>query len=223
MKAKALIEENNRKRKLLTKDNETYYTGLLLYIRTSSNKSEQETEEILMEVLDHLLEAQAEGRTAADVFGDNPEAYAKEIAGELPAAMPKEVVKTLAMMGFIFLGVSCFVTGLLTTILSYGFDLLEPVYELYVGSFVVKGAASLFVVYALVAGTLKYLRQSAFRQVNRKKEFWTVFLAVAGITVMFMAGHYFIPPFGPVIGFPVYWLMAIGAVCYGAGRWLLKK
>ncbi|WP_407638856.1 hypothetical protein [Bacillus niameyensis] len=34
--AKKLIEENNRKRELLTEENEKYYSDLMLYIRVQS-------------------------------------------------------------------------------------------------------------------------------------------------------------------------------------------
>ena len=45
--AKFLIEENNRKRKLLTKDNEAFYDDLLIYIRLQMSLSEQQSEEVL--------------------------------------------------------------------------------------------------------------------------------------------------------------------------------
>ena len=58
MDAKLLIEENNKKRKLLTKENEAYYDDLLVYIRLQLTLSEQQSEEVLMEMLDHLIEGQ---------------------------------------------------------------------------------------------------------------------------------------------------------------------
>lgn len=223
MRAKELIQENNRKRELLNKENEKYYDGLLIYIRTSFNKSEQETEEILLEVLDHLLEAQDEGRTAKEVFGDNPQAYAQEIVGELPTAMPKEIVKLAAMAGLIFLGVFAFVTGLFTTILSYGFNLGNSVYRLPLGSLTVGVAASLLVAYLFIGGLLRYVRWSAFRQINKIKEFIMSCL-IGGVTFgIFVTGLYFLPRFGPLLEIPVYWLILIGAVLYGTGKWLEKK
>ncbi|OEF97171.1 DUF1129 family protein [Desulfuribacillus alkaliarsenatis] len=53
-----------------------YYEDMLIYIRFSYNKSDQEVEEVLSELLDHLLDAQAEGKTAYEVFGDEPKKYA---------------------------------------------------------------------------------------------------------------------------------------------------
>jgi len=223
MNVKELIEENNRKRELLSKENEQYYSGLLLYIRTSFNKPEQETEEILMEVLDHLLQAQEEGRTAEEVFGDDPKAYAQEIVGELPTAMPTEVIKLMFMAGFSFLGVFALTSGVLTTILSYGFNLGHTVYQFHLGSLAVGIAASLLFVYLLIYGALTYIRWSAFRKTNKVKEFIIAFFINGAVIGLFLAGLYFMPSFGLSFGFPVYWLIMIGAVLYGAGKWLEHK
>ncbi|MDU0328821.1 DUF1129 family protein [Paenibacillus sp. 3LSP] len=223
MHAKELIQENNRKRELLSEENERYYTGLLIYIRTSFNTSEQETEEILMEVLDHLLEAQEEGRTAEEVFGADPKAYAREIVGELPTAMPKEIVKLVSMFGLIFLGVFALTIGLLASILSYVFHLGESVYHFHIGSLTVAAAASVLGAYLFIAGILRYIRWSAFRSVHKVKEIVTACLIGGGLFVLFAIGFYFMPSFGPPIDIPVYVLALIGAVLYGAGKWLEKK
>lgn len=84
MKASELIEQNNQKRVLLTEGNEKYYTNLLLYIRTKLTLSEQQSEEVLMEMLDHLIEGQQEGKTAKEIFGNDPKGYADEIVSQLP-------------------------------------------------------------------------------------------------------------------------------------------
>src|SRR5690606_4413463 len=223
MELKELIEANNQKRELLNKENEAYYSGLLIYIRTSFNKSERETEEILIEVLDHLLDAQTEGRTAEEVFGNDPKAYAREIVGELPTALPKSVTKLLLMMGCIFLGTFAFASGVLATILSYGFNVGESVYHFYAGSIILGVIASLLAVYFTVYVILGYLRWSAFRVVNKRNEMILSFLIGAGLCGLFIAGLYFMPSFGASIDIPVYWLIVIGAVLYGAGKWLEKK
>ncbi|MFK4996838.1 DUF1129 family protein [Bacillus sp. N9] len=84
MNAKKLIEENNRKRELLTPANEAYYSDMLIYIRLQLTLSERQSEEVLMEMLDHLLDGQQDGKTAKDIFGHDPKAYADEIIEQLP-------------------------------------------------------------------------------------------------------------------------------------------
>ncbi|GMG61557.1 hypothetical protein TEHAB4_13040 [Tetragenococcus halophilus] len=90
MDAEELVQLNNEKRKQLSQENKKYYEDMLIYIRTSYNTSDQEMEEILVELLDHLIEAQAEGKTAKDVFGKQPKKYANEILGELPKGVTKK-------------------------------------------------------------------------------------------------------------------------------------
>lgn len=82
MNTKDLIQLNNEKREQLTEKNSEYYGDMLVYIRTNFNKSERYTEEVLLELLEHLLQAQEEGRTAKEVFGEDPKAYCNDIIGE---------------------------------------------------------------------------------------------------------------------------------------------
>lgn len=105
MKAKQLIEENNRKQEMLTKENEKYYSDMLIYIRLQLALSEQQSEEVLMELLDHLIEAQNEGKTAKDIFGPNPKLYADEIIENLPKEKKRQVLP--------------FLTGLVLNVVSY--------------------------------------------------------------------------------------------------------
>lgn len=74
MNSQELIKLNNKKREKLNEENLKYYEDMLVYLRLSFLKSEQETEELLNELLDHLLEAQEEGKDFTEVFGDDPNA-----------------------------------------------------------------------------------------------------------------------------------------------------
>ncbi|HDR4761175.1 TPA: hypothetical protein ACQ75Q_000675 [Bacillus thuringiensis] len=57
MNAQDMIELNNKKREFLTSENEAAYGDMLVYLRIS-NVPEQQMEELLLEILDHLIEAQ---------------------------------------------------------------------------------------------------------------------------------------------------------------------
>ena len=61
MNAQDMIELNNKKRELLTPENEVAYSDMLVYLRLS-NVPEQQVEELLLEILDHLIEAQTENK-----------------------------------------------------------------------------------------------------------------------------------------------------------------
>ncbi|TDL32048.1 DUF1129 family protein [Jeotgalibacillus sp. S-D1] len=79
----AYIQQNNERRKKLNDQNESFYSDILLYVR-SSNVDQRAGEELLLELLEHLIDAQERGRRAADVFGEDPEGYCKSLVDELP-------------------------------------------------------------------------------------------------------------------------------------------
>ncbi|MDM5156408.1 DUF1048 domain-containing protein [Bacillus sp. DX1.1] len=78
MNAKDMVELNNKKRKLLTSENENIYGDMLIYLRFTSIPQEQ-MEELLLEILDHLLEAQKDGKNPYDIFGEDLKAYCDEL------------------------------------------------------------------------------------------------------------------------------------------------
>ncbi|MEQ3590643.1 DUF1129 family protein [Bacillus albus] len=97
MNAQDMIELNNKKRELLTSENEAAYGDMLVYLRLS-NVPEHQVEELLLEILDHLIEAQAENKNAYDIFGNDLQSYCDEIISALPAQTKLE--KT-SLIGFV--------------------------------------------------------------------------------------------------------------------------
>ncbi len=78
MNAQDMVELNNKKRELLTSENEAAYGDMLVYLRIS-NVPQQQMEELLLEILDHLIEAQAENKSAYDIFGNDLQSYCDEL------------------------------------------------------------------------------------------------------------------------------------------------
>ncbi|MGA4498375.1 hypothetical protein CN520_10520 [Bacillus cereus] len=78
MTEKEMVQLNNKKRKLLTPENEAAYGDMLIYLRLTSVPQKQ-MEELLLEILDHLLEAQEDGKTAHNIFGEDLKAYCDEL------------------------------------------------------------------------------------------------------------------------------------------------
>src|SRR5699024_10803564 len=134
MNAKEIIKEINEKSELLNDGNEKDFEDMLLYIRIASTKSELETETILLQLLDHILEAQAEGRRVKDVFGEDLKAYCQEIIDEIPQETKKKQVKFGFRIICIFLAVYIAFNGLLKTVLYYGFNLGSATTTYYVGT-----------------------------------------------------------------------------------------
>ncbi|MCU5460547.1 DUF1129 family protein [Bacillus cereus] len=96
MKAKDMVELNNKKRELLTTENESAYGDMLVYLRLS-NVPAQQMEELLLEILDHLIEAQTENKNAYDIFGDDLQSYCAELISASPTQTKLE--KT-SLIGF---------------------------------------------------------------------------------------------------------------------------
>ncbi|WP_091836285.1 hypothetical protein [Marininema halotolerans] len=83
MTVQEMIEWNNARRKTLSDEGLSYYEEMLVYIR-SSWVPEKQGEELLLEILEHLIEAEGEGRSVDEVFGDHPEVFCKETIAALP-------------------------------------------------------------------------------------------------------------------------------------------
>lgn len=83
-----LIERNNEMRSGLNEINRKFYDDFVLYARSSNwLKSENAIEEQLLIILQDILEAQANGQSAADYFGKQP----KEVADSLIKSLPYEI------------------------------------------------------------------------------------------------------------------------------------
>lgn len=219
-----LIQINNEKRKLLNEKNKRIYEEMLLYIRLSYDKSEEETEEILMELLDHLLVLQKEDREAEELFGDDPKGYADEIIGELPIMVSKKRLSMFGMGVSYFLATAIFFQGFLSTILFYIFGQLEISQTYSVGTVLVNAIFSLSIAALMLFGIIRYLRWSCFKQVAKVYEFFITGILFGVVPVgMFMVLFYVMPSFGATITFDAYWLMPIGVLFFFIGQWFRKK
>ncbi|WP_208589525.1 DUF1129 family protein [Gracilibacillus suaedae] len=220
----SLIAENNEKRKLLNKENKKIYEDMLMYVRLSYNKSETETEEVLMELLDHLLILQQEGRDASELFGDDPKQYANEIVGELPQMISKKLIMLFFMGVFYFLGVATFLNGLVSVIFHYGFGLLESSQTYYVGTISINTLLSLGIAFILVYAFIRYISWTCFKDVSKIFELLFTGIVFGALPFgTFLALFYFMPSFGPSITIEVYWLILIGICFYLLGSFFKRK
>jgi len=222
MDAKELIQINNEKRKQLKKENLKYYEDMLVYIRLSYDASELEMEETLSELLDHLLEAQKEGRSAKEVFGEEPKQYADEIIGALPRMVTKERLKffTMAILYF-FASVSIF--SALFTVVGYFINLNSLTQEIMVGSLAIRTVLSVPIAFLLLYGVIQYLRWSCFKNINKVVEFlmfWLFGIMAVGI---FMGLIFITPDIGPVVDVPFYVTAFVGLLIYFAARMIRKS
>ena len=173
---KQLIRENNNKRKQLTKENEAYYEQLLVYIRSSFFKEERATEELLYEMLDHILLAQKDGKKAQDVFGKEPKQLADELIDTLPREKPKKIIVFAAetMMKLI---------GIYFTIIGIPAIFSDEENTLYVGTFLLTIVVLILGMLVVIGVALNSFKREAFATKNKK-----IFVAIFTVTFLAAVG-----------------------------------
>ena len=218
-----MVELNNQRRKLLTKENLKYYEDMLVYIRLSYDKSDQEIEEVLLELLDHLLEAQKEGRTAKEVFGRNPKEFADEIVGALPKLVTKEKIKYSFMIIFFLFGVGAIISPILTIVYNYFSDKNTLVEEIYIGSAALKALLSIPLAFLLLFLMLQFMRWTCFKNFSKMGEFFITWIFMTMIIGVFVVFHLIIPDFGQKMEVHVLYSFFLGVVLLILGYLTLKR
>lgn len=213
MDAKLLIEENNKKRKLLTKENEAYYDDLLVYIRLHFSLSEQQSEEVLMEMLDHLIEGQKEGKTAKDIFGDDPLSYTDEIIELLPKEKKRNIIPFVGGIVVNIMSWVLIIRGIILVVFSQFTEVNTDINLL--GATVVALAIGIFIIINIWF-MLKLTKSSLF---NEKRSLKKNMLKVGLFAAVSMAVVLVIAKFTPDIGpsFTFNWWVSI---IFGAILWL---
>lgn len=123
MNTKQMIVLNNQRRKLLNSGNLAAYEDAMIYVRLNA-RSEYETESVLLELLEHLIEAQQHGKTAKDVFGDDLQTYCDSLIANIPYQSKLSWVIDILNYTSILLG-TLFAVQTLFQLLSYFFPSLK--------------------------------------------------------------------------------------------------
>lgn len=212
MNAKKLIEENNRKRELLTQENEAYYGDMLIYIRLQMALSEQQSEEVLMEMLDHLLDGQEEGKTAKDIFGDDPKAFADEIIQQLPKEKKRAVIPFIAGIVGNIVSWLLIIRGILLLVLSQFTEVRTEVYPIV--AVIVALVIACFVAIAIWF-ILRLVKNSLFKEKrNTKMDMLKAGLVGAGGMAIVLAAVRFTPDVGPSFNFSWWASLIVGGVLW---------
>ena len=202
---KKITAENNEKRELLSQENEEYYSNFLIYVRSSFFKDERAVEEVLLEMLDHLLLAQNEEKSADAVFGKNPKALADEVIENLPPEPFKymftfgiEILATLLACYTVVIGLMDIITNQDKT--------------LYVGNALIIVGTLLATLAALIIVFFYSMKKDSFNKKKSKAPFiYFICIFVVGTTgVGFLAN--FLPDFGRAIEIGRYGMFSIGCL-----------
>lgn len=222
MKTQELVKLNNEKRKTLNDENTKYYEAMLLYIRTSFRKKEVETEEILAELLDHLLDAQENEQTAKEIFGASPTEYAKEITDELPTMDLKENILYFAPFIFELFAILLLVNGIFNPLLKYALDIGEVKDTIYLGSTMVEGILIIIVSAIFLYLLIKSVRNPIFNIENKVIEFVLYWIFAMLFISLFVVISYLVPDFGYLITISIYNQILLGLIFAISGYTLYK-
>ncbi|WP_345242657.1 HAAS domain-containing protein [Pontibacillus salipaludis] len=88
----------------VSKESQQFLDNLRVYL-LSSGKNEQEINEIVEELEDHLYEAERNGKDVEDIIGQSPKEYMNQVADE----MPLDLIGVLKYIPIIFLGAFSFI------------------------------------------------------------------------------------------------------------------
>lgn len=99
-----LIQENQHRSLLLNKANAEFYGNIVVYLRMRGKlKNNVQLETDLLDLLNDLLDAQANGQSAADYFGTAPAGVAKDMLRALPNDWQK--IRQVTLTGTIWYAV----------------------------------------------------------------------------------------------------------------------
>lgn len=211
-----MVALNNEQRSQLNEENRKYYEDMLVYLRMSP-VPQRKAEELLLEMLEHLLEAQRQGRHARDVFGDDPKSYCEDIV----RSMERQPLFSFPRYAFIFM-----------IVLSVGF-IVDGLFRLLIDPllgrlFDVPGRAGLaadwFVVAAMsplfVEGIMFFLRMTAFK--SHRKQFVLSFLFQLALIGGFVLWNSLLRKYVPVLPVSAWTSLGIGIVLWLLHRRLFK-
>ena len=117
--AKQLLEENNRREKALSPDNQKVLTDIVAYLRGSSAPILQQ-EQVRRDITDMLLEGEARGQSAQAIIGTDYQTFCDQILAELPRRSAGQrtiyglsvVSLSMAVLVVIWLGFSLFTAAI---------------------------------------------------------------------------------------------------------------
>lgn len=201
MKVADLVKENNKKRSLLTEENETYYTDLLVYIRLQWRLSEQQSEEILMEMLNHLLDGQREGKSAAHIFGENPINFADQLISEIAEEKKRNMFLFITGIGVMLLGWVLVIRGGVLFTFSLFTEVSNKVnlFQAFISACVII----LFIIF-VISVIFKRLEKNLFKGHSKKgerKSSYIVGLAAGFGMLIVLLIIKFLPEIGPSFTF----------------------
>lgn len=212
MKVAELIKENNEKRSLLTVENEAYYTDLLVYIRLQWRLSERQSEEVLMEMLDHLLDGQGAGKSASEIFGNNPIDFANQLIAEIGEEKKRNMFLFITGLAMMLLGWVFVIRGGVLFTFTFFTEVSNKVnlFQAVISACVII----LFIIFVIFV-IFNRLKKDLFKEHNKRRErksSYIIGLAGGLGMVVVLLTIKFLPKIGPSFEFSAPASIIVGAV-----------
>jgi|GEM_PF-720764 len=198
MKTADLIALNNEKRKLLNDQNRIYYEDIVVYIRAHWMISQQSQEEVLMELLDHLIEAQKQGKQAEGVFGKDAKAYCDELIEQMMKEKKKDALIFLVYLAFRYIALVFSVTGMAELVAKYALHRSD---DIFLGKEVINILLGFLGVLLGVWMVLRLVRHSVFGpSLEQSRKRWKSFVHVSSLVIAVIGIGVVVPQLVPPFG-----------------------
>ncbi|UBH09094.1 DUF1129 family protein [Macrococcus armenti] len=216
MNTEQIIEQNELKRKELTPENLEVYKKVLMYVRADISISERVTEEVMLDLLDHLLEAQLHDVTPSEFFTDNPEQFAKDLIAEIPEESKRNKSLFIISISCIFVAMIFLGNGLVQLALSY-FNLEN---KKAIVPFILSIVLSFLITILIINLLFKFVQRSIFH----KKHYFKLILPFVLILLMYYSELLFnnIFPDADKIVIPTYIYFIISALLFVTYKLMYK-
>ena len=164
MNTKQMIRENNRLQEQMTPSNLKYYEDMVVYIRTSP-VNEARGEELLLEMAQHLLDAQRNGKSAEEVFGSDPAAYCAELVENLPKLKGISQLQFSVMIPWVALTWFFFAQALIGFITLWTGGQVDKMSQVRISTLLLIAAGS----YILIKLIMNLMNKEAFQPEESKR------------------------------------------------------
>lgn len=221
MSEKALIKENNRMREKLNPHNKKVYEDILVYIRLNYKSEDAETEEVLNELLSHVLQAQRDGKEIENVTGEDYKAYAESIIDALPK---RNIWKFSGILALILLGITytfSYLPNLIFNMIDGAPTTITIRLIALLADFLIIPAIGIGIVYFLFHS----LQYSLFKNWPRWKEYGLYFLIGGGSFLIYMFILFLIARIdtGPSFEVSLWLLVLLGVILTISGFYMLFR
>ncbi|QNR07258.1 DUF1129 family protein [Macrococcoides canis] len=217
MNTEQIIEQNELKRKELTPENLEVYEKVLMYVRADISISERVTEVVMLNLLDHLLEAQLHDVTPSEFFTDNPEQFAKDLIAEIPEESKRNKSLFIISISCIFVAMIFLGNGLLQLALSF-FNIEN---KKSIVPFILSIFFNFLITITIINLIFKYVQSSIFH----KKHYFKLIVPFVLILLMYYSEILFnnIFPIADKIVIPTYIYFIITALLFVTYKILYKQ